>query len=133
MVTYVGFKQVAVQFDRDERYAGISGYPFKKMVRFAADGIFSFSSAPLKAISRLGYFIAALSVVGILYALGIRIFAPQYAVEGWTFTVISIFFVGGIQLIMLGVLGSYIGRIYTEAQNRPLYGIQQVYRKNDKK
>ncbi len=126
MVSYVGFKQVAVQFDRDERHAGVTGYPLKKMLKFAADGIFSFSSAPLKAISRLGYSIATLSVLGIIYALIIRLFAPQFVVEGWTFTVISIFFVGGIQLIMLGVLGSYIGRIYTEVQDRPLYGIESV-------
>jgi glycosyltransferase involved in cell wall biosynthesis len=130
MVSYVGFKQIAVRFDRDERHAGITGYPFKKMISFAADGIFSFSSAPLKAISRLGYFIAFLSVLGILYALAVRLFTPQHAVEGWTFTVISIFFVGGIQLIMLGVLGGYIGRIYTEVQGRPLYGIENIYKYN---
>lgn len=128
MVSYVGFKQIAVQFDRDERHAGETGYPLKKMIRFAADGIFSFSSAPLKAISRLGYFIALMSVLGIVYAFAVYTFG--YAVEGWTFIVTSIFFVGGIQLIMLGVLGSYIGRIYTEVQDRPLYGIGQIYGKS---
>ena len=131
MVSYVGFKQIAVQFDRDERHAGATGYPLKKMIGFAADGIFSFSSAPLKAISRLGYGIALLSVLGILYALATRLFTPELAVEGWTFTVISIFLVGGIQLIMLGVLGSYIGRIYTEVQDRPLYGISHIYKRKD--
>lgn len=128
MVSYVGFKQIAVLFDRDERNSGETGYPLRKMLKFAADGIFSFSSAPLKAISRLGYTIAALSVLGILYALGVRVFSPEQAVEGWAFTVISIFFVGGIQLIMLGVLGSYIGRIYTEVQGRPLYGVSRIYK-----
>ena len=133
MVSYVGFKQIAVPFARDERHAGVTGYPFKKMLKFASDGIFSFSTAPLKAISRLGFTIAALSVVGVLYAIGIRVFFPEQAVEGWAFTVISIFFVGGIQLIMLGVLGSYIGRIYTEVQDRPLYGISAIYRNKDEK
>lgn len=128
MVSFVGFKQIAVQFDRDERHAGATGYPFKKMLKFAADGIFSFSSAPLKAISRIGFFIAFLSIVGIIYALSVKIFFPQYAVEGWTFIVISIFFIGGIQLIMLGVIGSYIGRIYTEVQDRPLYGVESIRR-----
>jgi glycosyltransferase involved in cell wall biosynthesis len=128
MVSYIGFKQTAVQFDRDERHAGNTGYPLKKMLRFAADGIFSFSSAPLKLISRLGFFIATLSILGIIYALSVKIFTPQYAVEGWTFIVISIFFIGGIQLIMLGVLGGYIGRIYTEVQNRPLYGVESIRR-----
>ena len=124
MVSYVGYKQIAVQFDRDERHAGVTGYPFKKMVQFAYDGIFSFSSSPLKAISRLGFGIAILSILGILYAL--VVFALGHSVAGWTFTVISIFFIGGIQLIMLGVLGGYIGRIYTEVQDRPLYGIASI-------
>jgi len=127
MVSYVGFNQTAVLFDRDKRHAGTTGYPLKKMLRFAADGIFGFSSAPLKAISRMGYFIAMLSVLGIVYAMTMRLFWPEKVVEGWTFIVISIFFVGGIQLIMLGVLGSYIGRIYTEVQNRPLYTVARVF------
>lgn len=129
MVSYIGFKQIAVQFDRDERHAGVTGYPWKKMVRFAADGIFSFSSAPLKAISRLGYIMAVLSILGVLYALGAKLLFPETVIEGWTFIVISIFLVGGIQLVMLGVLGSYIGRIYTEVQDRPLYGIRRIYKK----
>ncbi len=128
MVSYVGFKQTAVQFDRDERYAGTTGYSLKKMLRLAGDGIFSFSNAPLKVISRLGFLIASLSVLGIIYALSVKFFTPQYAVEGWTFIVISIFFIGGVQLIMLGVLGGYIGRIYTEVQNRPLYGVESIRR-----
>lgn len=127
MVSYVGFRQVAVQFDRDERHAGETGYPFKKMLKFAADGIFSFSTAPLKLILNVGYFIAFLAFLGILYALAVKILEPQVVVAGWTFIVISVLFVGGIQLIMLGVLGSYIGRIYTETKNRPLYGIRSVY------
>jgi len=128
MVSYVGFKQVAVQFDRDERHAGTTGYPFKKMVRFAFDGIFGFSNAPLKLISRLGYTISILSVFGIAYALIAKLFFPATVIEGWTFTVISIFFIGGVQLMMLGVIGNYIGRIYTEVQNRPLYGVGRVIR-----
>lgn len=132
MVSYVGFRQTAVTFDRDARHAGETGYPLKKMLKFAADGIFSFSSAPLKLISRLGYTIAGLSIVGILYALGVKIFSPAQVVEGWAFTTISIFFIGGVQLIMLGVLGSYIGRIYTETQNRPLYMVRSIYAKTRK-
>lgn len=126
MVSYIGFNQVAVQFDRDERHAGETGYPLKKMLKFAADGIFSFSSAPLKLISRTGYITALIAFLGILYALFMRIFFPAVTIEGWTFIVISILFIGGVQMIMLGVLGSYIGRIYTEAQNRPLYTISSI-------
>lgn len=127
MVSYIGFNQVAVLFDRDERHAGETGYPFKKMLKFAADGIFSFSTAPLKAISRIGYGMAFLSILGAIYALLSKVFYPTTVVEGWTFIVLAILLVGGIQLIMLGVLGSYIGRIYTEAQARPLYGIKKIY------
>lgn len=134
MVSYVGFKQAAVLFDRDERYAGETGYPLKKMLKFAADGIFSFSLAPLKLITNVGFGIALLSLIGIVYAIVMKIFFPSVTVAGWTFIVISILFIGSIQLIMLGVLGSYIGRIYTESQDRPLYFIANIYssRKHDR-
>jgi dolichol-phosphate mannosyltransferase len=128
MISNVGFRQTGVLFDRDERHAGETGYPLRKMLKFAADGIMSFSSAPLRLISRLGYIMSFLSVIFIVYTLCVRLFYPTHAVEGWAFIVISIFLVGGIQLIMLGVLGSYIGRIYTETQNRPLYSIRNILR-----
>ena len=131
MVSFVGFKQTAVQFDRDERHAGETGYPLKKMLKFAADGIFSFSTVPLKLISSIGYWVALLSFIGILYAIFMKLFFPGITIEGWTFIVIAILFIGGVQMIMLGVLGSYIGRIYTESQARPLYIIQKIY-ENDK-
>lgn len=128
MISWVGFKQIAVQFDRDERNAGETGYPLKKMLRFAADGIMGFSNAPLKLIARTGYFFAALAFIGAMYALAVRVFFPNAAVEGWAFIVMAIFLIGGVQLIMLGVLGSYIGRIYTETQGRPLYVVREVIR-----
>lgn len=130
MVSFIGFKQTAVQFDRDERHAGETGYPLKKMIKFAADGILGFSSTPLKLISKTGYFIAGLAFLGILYTIIVRLFFPELTVDGWAFIVISILFIGGIQLIMLGVLGSYIGRIYTETQDRPLYMIKNIYKSN---
>lgn len=126
MVSYVGFKQVAVLFDRDERHAGETGYPLKKMLKFAADGIFSFSSYPLKLIRNVGLIFALLALIGVIYAAVVRLFFPAMAVEGWAFIVMSILLVGGVQLVMLGVLGSYIGRIYTEVQNRPLYSVASV-------
>jgi len=131
MVSYVGFRQIAVQFDRDERHAGETGYPLKKMLKFAADGIFSFSTAPLKFIRNFGFTVATLAFLGIVYAVVMKIFFPQVTIEGWTFIVISILFMGGVQLIMLGVLGSYIGRIYTETQARPLYMTSKVYSHDD--
>jgi polyisoprenyl-phosphate glycosyltransferase len=126
LVSYVGFRQAAVQFDRDQRHSGTTGYPLRKMLRFAADGILSFSVAPLKLISRLGYFISFLSFLGILYTVGVKILAPEAAVPGWAFITISMFFLGGVQIVMLGVLGSYIGRTYAQSQNRPLYTVASV-------
>lgn len=133
LVSYVGFKQIAVQFDRDRRHAGTTGYPLKKMIRFAADGIIGFSAAPLKIISNLGYVMSALSFLAALYALAVRIFEPSTIVPGWTFTVIAMSFMGGVQLVVLGVLGSYIGRIYTEVKGRPLYTIASIHEKPNKK
>lgn len=127
MVSFIGFKQIGVQFDRDERHAGVTGYPLKKMLKFAADGILSFSSAPLQFISNVGYAVALLSFLGVLYAIFMKIFFPQITIEGWTFIVIAILFIGGVQMIMLGVLGSYIGRIYTESQDRPLYIVRKIH------
>ena len=127
MVSYVGFTQVGVPFDRRERFAGTTGYPVKKMLKLASDAILGFSTFPLKLISRVGYMVALIAVVGVLYVLVQKIFFPEALVAGWAFIVISVLFVGGLQLIMLGVLGSYIGRIYRQVQNRPLYGLRAVH------
>ncbi len=132
MVSYIGFDQTAVQFDRHERYAGTTGYPLGKMLSFAADGIMGFSTYPLKLISRLGFVAAALSVVGIVYVLAVKLFIPQVVVAGWTFIVLSVLLMGGLQLIMLGVLGGYIGRIYRQVQGRPLYAVKKVFQRSAK-
>ena len=126
LISYVGFNQVAVSFDRHERHAGTTKYPLKKMLKFAGDGIFGFSWSPLKLISRLGYIMSSLSFVGIIYVIGLKLFDPSAAVHGWTFASAAVLLIGGIQLMTLGVLGNYIGRIYTEAQNRPLYIVESV-------
>lgn len=127
LVSYVGFRQIGVLFDRDKRYAGKTHYPLAKMIRFASDGIVSFSTKPLQLISHIGYLTAVASLFGICYALVVKFFYPHIAISGWAFTVIAIFFIGGVQMVMLGVLGSYIGRIYTEVKNRPLYTVSAVY------
>ncbi|MGO4493455.1 glycosyltransferase family 2 protein [Arthrobacter sp. 2YAF22_2] len=127
MVSYIGFKQTAVQFDRDERFAGVTGYPLRKMLKLAADGILGFSTFPLTVISRMGFAAAGLSLLGVIYALYMKLFVPEAVIEGWTFIVIAVLFMGGLQLIMLGILGGYVGRIYKQVQNRPLYGVRNVY------
>lgn len=127
MFAHAGFRQIAVQFDRHARHAGETGYPLKKMIKLAVDGIMGFSSKPLALISQLGGLFSIFAAIGIVYALVVRLFFPAAAVPGWTFTVIAILLVGGLQLVMMGIIGSYIGRIYNQVKGRPLYGIQEIY------
>jgi dolichol-phosphate mannosyltransferase len=124
MVSWTGFNQVALPYVRAERFAGKSKYPFKKMVKFAKDGIFSFSTKPLKVSVGMGLASAFLALTGIIYALILRIFTNIW-VEGWTALMIAVLFLGGVQLICIGILGEYIGRIYTEAKGRPLYLVSE--------
>lgn len=126
MVSHVGFRQTAVQFDRHARHAGETGYPLRKMVKFALDGIFGFSSKPLQLISRVGFLVAGLAVIGIIYALVRRLFFPDQVVSGWTFVVITILGVGGVQLLMMGIMGQYLGRVYSQVQGRPLYSVRSI-------
>ena len=126
LVSYVGFRQVGVPFDRDARHAGQTGYPLRRMVCLAADGIVGFSAAPLRLISRMGYLISLLSLVGVGYATGVKLLVPEAAVPGWAFLASAMFFLGGVQIVMLGVLGSYVGRIYHQVQGRPLYSVADV-------
>lgn len=123
MVAWVGFKQCALPYRRVERFAGVSKYPLRKMLRFALDGILSFSTKPLQVAVGFGFVCAAFSVCGILYALFLRLFTNIW-VEGWTALMIAVLFIGGVQLICLGILGEYVGRIYNEAKRRPLYIIK---------
>ena len=123
IVPLIGYRSDYVYYDRHERFAGESKYPLKKMISFALDGITSFSVKPLKLISNLGILISLLSVVGLLYAL-ISFFAG-WAVPGWTATVCSIWLLGGLQMLCLGVVGGYIGKIYTEVKARPRYRVEE--------
>ncbi|HWJ11836.1 MAG TPA: glycosyltransferase family 2 protein [Nocardioides sp.] len=128
IVAHVGFRQEALLFDRDERFAGETGYPLKKMLSFAASGILGFSTTPLKLISRFGYAISLFSVLLAFYVLFVRLFKPEESVPGWAFLGVGMFMLSGIQLVMMGVIGSYLGRVYVEAQDRPLYTLAMVAR-----
>lgn len=120
MVAWVGFRQVELPYERAERFAGTSKYPLRKMLAFALDGIISFSSKPLRVAMMLGVLSSLLACLGILYAIYMRIFTATW-VEGWTALMIAVLFIGGIQLIALGVIGEYLARVYTESKSRPLY------------
>jgi len=124
MVSWVGFKQTALPYKRNERFAGESKYPLRKMLRFATDGILSFSTKPLQLSVGLGMLSSTLALAGIVYAIWLRLFTNIW-VEGWTALMVAVLFLGGVQLICVGILGEYIGRIYNEVKSRPLYVVQE--------
>ncbi|MEM8919704.1 MAG: glycosyltransferase family 2 protein [Pseudomonadota bacterium] len=124
MVSWVGFNQLALPYERAERFAGTSKYPLRKMVAFATDGILSFSAKPLRFAVGMGLFAAGLALLGIIYVLALRLFTSVW-VEGWTAIMIALLFLGGVQLLSLGVLGEYVGRIHSEVKQRPLYIVQE--------
>ncbi len=116
---WVGFKQTGVSYRRDARKAGVTKYPLRKMLRFALDAITSFSYLPLQLATYSGFIIAGLSVLAILIAIILRL--TGNAIAGQATTLVSVLFLGGIQLIFLGIIGEYLGRIYDEVKRRPLY------------
>ena len=124
IVPEIGFKSDVVLYERAERFAGESKYPLRKMLHFAVDGITSFSVRPLKVISNFGLVISIGSVLGLLYALISHFMGATVA--GWTAIVCSIWLLGGIQLLCLGVLGEYMGKIYSEVKARPRYIVETL-------
>ena len=119
----IGYKNDIVYYERNERFAGESKYPLKKMLNFAWDGITSFSVKPLRMICSIGFIILFISIAIMIYSL-IRKLTGN-TVDGWTFLSISIWFIGGIQMISLGIIGEYIGKVYTEVKARPRYIIEE--------
>jgi dolichol-phosphate mannosyltransferase len=124
MISWVGFRQVALPYQRVERFAGESNYPLMKMIRFAMDGIFSFSVKPLQASLLAGVACLLAAIVGFFSLFFFSVPSPGWISGGVT---IALLFIGGLQLLSVGVLGEYIGRIYNEAKNRPLYIIQERF------
>lgn len=123
IVPLVGFKSTTVEYERGERAAGESKYPLKKMLSFAVDGITSFSVKPMRIISSLGFIVFLISLVMVLWAFITKL--EGSTVSGWTSILISVWALGGLQLLCLGVVGEYIGKIYSETKHRPRYIISQ--------
>ncbi|MFC2152102.1 glycosyltransferase family 2 protein [Bacteroidota bacterium] len=130
MVKWLGFKQIGIEYEPNERYWGNSKYSIKKMVSFAFSGITSFSVRPLKISFFIGTVIAFLSILYGFYALYIKVFTDN-SVTGWTSVFFMVTFIGGVQLIMLGVLGEYIGKLFIESKNRPHYVIKESSTESD--
>jgi glycosyltransferase involved in cell wall biosynthesis len=125
IVPLIGYNTTSVYYKRGKREAGESKYPLKKMLAFAFDGITSFSIKPINMIAALGFFILGASLIAIIYTI-IFHFSGGYTVDGWSSLIISIWFLGGVQLLSIGIVGGYIGKVYVEVKKRPRYNIETI-------
>jgi glycosyltransferase involved in cell wall biosynthesis len=125
LIPQLGFNSATVYYNRSERFAGESKYPFSKMLGLAIEGVTSFSEVPLKLITVLGLLISLFSFGLALWALGVRIFNPS-AVPGWASIVIPLYFLGGIQLLCMGVIGQYLAKVYSETKARPRFIVEKI-------
>ncbi len=128
LVPLLGFKTATVEYERGERAAGESKYPLKKMIAFAMEGITSMSVKPIRLVTVLGFLIFAVSILMLLYSLVRHLIGAT--VTGWTSTVVSIWAIGGLQLLAIGVIGEYIGKIYLETKHRPKYTVEEYLNKD---
>lgn len=124
IVPMIGFKTAEVKYSRNERVAGESKYPLKKMINLAWDGITSFSVKPIRMMLSLGFIIFFISLAVMVYSLVMKIIGQ--VVDGWTFTICSIWLLGGLQMLMLGLIGEYVGKSYIESKHRPRYVIEEI-------
>ena len=124
MVSWIGFDQTGLAYNREARLAGTTKYPLRKMIRFASDGMVSFSTAPLRLATHIGFASSALALAGIVYAFVLRVFTSVW-VPGWTLLFIAVTFLGGVQLVSIGITGEYVGRIFEESKRRPLYIVRE--------
>lgn len=123
-IAWIGFNQTFVEYDREERNAGATGYTYRKMLQFALDGITAFSDFPLKLATIMGFFVSGVAFVVLLYALYQRLIVEVFE-PGWTSIIVSVLFLGGVQLISIGIIGEYISRINTQVKERPMYIIKE--------
>lgn len=126
----VGFPSCVVYYDRPERLAGETKYPFRKMLEFAIDGLTSFSVVPLRICSIVGLFVSLLALLMLFWSIVVKIFGG--AIPGWTSTVAPLYLLGGVQLLFLGIIGEYIGKIYIEVKHRPRYIVQETINLGEK-
>lgn len=124
LVSWVGFKQTGVTYHRDARYAGETKYPFRRMLKFSFDGITSFSTVPLKLATWTGGIAAVLAVLYLISVFVQKLLG--YTVEGWATIMVAVLFLGSVQLLCLGILGEYLGRIFNEVKPRPMYVIEEI-------
>jgi dolichol-phosphate mannosyltransferase len=124
-ISWIGFNQTYVEYDRASRHAGSSGYPISKMLRFALDGITAFSDLPLRLATISGFVVSGIAFLMMIYALLARLVWQDYE-PGWASTILAILFIGGIQLLSIGIIGEYVNRIAANVRNRPLYVVRDT-------
>ena len=124
IVPLVGFRSAIVRYERQERFAGTTKYRFAKMLGLALEAITSFSVVPLRLITFIGFFVFSFSAMMVLWTLWVRLFTDE-AMPGWTSTTLPIYLLGGLQILCLGVIGEYLGKLYQETKNRPRYIIEK--------
>jgi glycosyltransferase involved in cell wall biosynthesis len=124
IIPWVGFKQIGLNYEALERHAGMSKYSFVKMVEFAIEGVTSFSIKPLRLSIYMGVIVSAAAFVYLFYALYIKFFSTT-GIPGWTSLMVCVLFIGGIQLIMLGIVGEYIGKLFIQSKGRPPYILKE--------
>jgi polyisoprenyl-phosphate glycosyltransferase len=125
MINWIGFRQTAIPYVPNARFSGNTKYSFRKMLNLALDGVTSFSIKPLKFAIILGLLLAAFSAVYALFALAMSLFTDQ-TVRGWTSVILSILFIGGVNMILLGIIGEYVGKIYMQVKNRPHFLVKKT-------
>jgi glycosyltransferase involved in cell wall biosynthesis len=125
MTSWIGYRQTGVPYRREARYAGESKYPARKLVRLAFDGITSFSTAPIKLVTAIGFALVVFCVGVLAWTLYVRFFTDNHP-QGWTSVIAVVLLLGGVQLLSLGVIGQYVARIFDETKQRPLYFVEEV-------
>ncbi len=124
-ISWVGYRQTFIEYEREERHAGKTGYTYRKMFRFALDGITAFSNFPIKLVIVMGFLVSTIAFLMIVYTFYVKYFTNQEVERGWASLMVGILFLGGVQLISIGILGEYISRINTDVRKRPLYFIKE--------
>ncbi|MBJ8055754.1 glycosyltransferase family 2 protein [Bacillus cereus] len=125
MMSWIGFRQTYIEYARNERFAGETKYPLKKMMKFASDGIIAFSTKPLRMVMTLGLISVLISIVVLIYSVIVKIIGQDIQ-TGWASLMVAITFFSGVQLLGLGIVGQYIARIYDESKNRPIYVVKET-------
>lgn len=130
MSSWIGFEQAEVSYTRDARYAGETKYPLRRMLHFAGDAVTSFSATPIRLVAGLGFLSVAVCFVALAWTLYVRLFTDE-TVAGWTSVIVVVLFLGGVQLLSLGIIGQYVGRIFDEVKGRPLYFVDEIVEHDD--